>query len=229
MGISSSTESKSIVEAQASIAQQYSGECSISCSNVMDNTTVNLENAYFSDFNITQSCNINANCMMSSNAGAITDIMAKSGSQADLSGDIPIFKSLVNKSKSDSIVTMKQEILESVQQKCEMKNSNEMRNVTINANNPSFTKISVNQLGNVTGGCTMSNLLNASALASGQADSTARNGKEKKGKNGKIVSSIGIIVLLMVIVVVAFLMLRTVANSPQTQDTIVKLATVAAV
>lgn len=228
-GIFSSSQSRSTVDAQGDITQQFSGSCDISCTNAINNATINIENSFFSDFDITESCNINANCNIDSNATALSDILAKAQSQADLSGNIPLWNALVSEAKTDSSIDIKQKIMQSTQEKCHMTSANEINNLTLNANNANMSKISVNQVGNLNGGCTLSNLLEASAKATGLADSTSRNGKQKKGQKGKKLSSIGVIIFFIVVVIVVFLMFRTFANSPELQQNAMKLATIAAV
>jgi ABC-type antimicrobial peptide transport system permease subunit len=228
-GIFSSAESTSIVDAQGLITQQYSGECDISCTNAIGNVSIDLENTYFSEFDITQSCNVNAQCSIDSNATALSDILAKAKSQTDVSGNIPLWNALVSESKTSSIIDIKQQILQSTQEKCHFKSANEIGDLKLNSNNSSMNKVSVDQLGNVTGGCTLSNLLEASALASGISESESRNGKQKKGPKGKKFSTFGLIIFLIIAVIVVFLIFRTLANSPELQQNAVKLATIAAV
>jgi hypothetical protein len=227
-GIFSSAQARSTVDAQGDITQQFSGSCDISCSNSINNATINLENAWFSEFDITQSCNINADCNIDSNATAVSDVLAKASSQADLSGNIPLWNALVSQSKTDSSIDIKQKIMQNTQEKCHFNSANEINNLTLNANNANMSKISVNQVGNVSGGCTLSNLLEASAKATGLADSTARNGKQKKGPKGKKTSSIGLIIFFIIVVVLVFFLFKYVINSPDTQQNVVKLATLAA-
>ena len=202
MGASSST-AKSEQQAEATIAQQFSGSCNVTCTNIQSNTSIDLINSIIGgDINLTQSCSVDANCSISSSSDAVTDIMFKADNSTNAKDAGPFSSDTAD---SESRQNMKQKVLQKTTETCEMSSLNEMRDVSILAVNSQIAgSININQSGSTKGSCQLQNNMSAAATATAMASNTAKSGKDKK-KSDKKSTMAQIFGFIAVMVVVYFI------------------------
>lgn len=198
--------------AQAYIAQQFSGSCDIICQNTSDNVNIDIINSIIGgSINLTQTCSVNANCMISGSSDATSDIMFKAANSTNAknagnvwSGDWFNFDYSSSSSRQD----IKQKIMQSTTQTCKMASLNQLNDLTILAANSVIGgSINVGQTGSVAGQCQLKNNLSAAASATAMASNTATSGKDKKGSklggSGTIIVIVGILGLMFVVYILA--------------------------
>lgn len=207
MGQSVSTSS-SEQSAQAFIAQQFSGSCNITCTNIAQGINIDLINTVVGgSLELTQSCNVDANCMISGSSDATSDVLFKATNSTNaknagniFSGDLFNF----DYASSASRQNIKQKIIQNTTQTCKMASLNQLDNLSILAVNSEIGgNIAIGQTGSTSGQCQLQNNLSAAASATAMASNTATSGKDKKGsKKGSSSIFIGIFAILGLCIVV---------------------------
>jgi len=203
-GISGSSAS-SDQSAQAFLSQQFSGSCDITCTNTMDNINIDIINSVVGgDVSLTQTCSVDASCMISGSSDATSDIMFKAANSSNAKNASAPFSFNADFASSSSRQDIKQSILQSTTQTCKMASLNQMNDITILAANSVIGgSIAIGQTGSVAGKCQLSNNLSAAATATALASNTATSGKDKKGsKKGGSAVVIGIFVILGICIVI---------------------------
>jgi hypothetical protein len=228
MGYSQS-KTKSEQYAETYLTQQFSGTCDVTCDNSIDNLTIDIINSTVGgDVKVSQSCSTNANCLISSNMDATSDVLftALNSSNAANAGNIlnMIFGfPSVERSSSKSRQSIRTSINQSDNQTCKLSSYNQMNNVTIFAANSTIGgDISVSQTGSTQGQCQLSNSMSAAAYASGQANNNASSGKDKKtekfsAKSGKI-KIFTYFILGIVVIVIVGIIAKIIAGRSQTSE-----------
>lgn len=185
MGSSVSTSS-SEQSAQAFIAQQFSGSCNITCTNIAQGINIDLINTVVGgSLELTQSCSVDASCMISGTSDATSDVLFKATNSTNaknagnvFSGDLFNF----DFASSSSRQNIKQRIVQSTSQTCKMASLNQLDNISILAVNSQIGgNIAIGQTGSTSGQCQLQNNLSAAASATAMASNTATSGKDKKG------------------------------------------------
>jgi hypothetical protein len=211
MGSSVSTSS-SEQSAQAFIAQQFSGSCNITCTNIAQGINIDLINTVVGgSLELTQSCSVDANCLISGTSDATSDVLFKATNSTNaknagnvFSGDLFNFDYASSASRQD----IKQRIVQSTTQTCKMASLNQLDNLSILAVNSQIGgNIAIGQTGSTSGQCQLTNNLSAAASATAMASNTATSGKDKKGSkkggSGVIIGIFAILGLAVVTYIVA--------------------------
>jgi len=204
MGVSSS-KSSSTQTAEAYLAQQFSGSCNVTCTNITDDTNIDIINTIVSgDINLTQKCAVDASCSISSTSDATSDIMFKAANSTNAKNAGGIFPN-IDSAVSDSRQIIKQSIIENTTEKCDMSSLNQMNNVNILAVNSKIGgSINIDQTGNATGSCQLKNNMTAATTATAMATNSAKSGKDKKGgKKSTIAQLIGFLAVLTMVYFIA--------------------------
>ena len=186
--------------ANANITQQYSGTCKIKCNNEINGADIQTINSKVGDIRVTQTCTVNGQCLMDSSSSALADVVFKAvNSAASSLGDL-------GGSDTKSYQEINENIQQYVSQKCDVGSSNSMNNISIFASGSYIPGgIEIKQEGDAHGGCALSNVMKATAKATGISDNCAAAGKsaKKKGCSGKS-GGIGTLILYGIIAVVLF-------------------------
>ena len=186
--------------ANANITQQYSGTCKITCNNSINNADIQLVNSNAGDIRVSQTCKVNGQCLMNSSAGALADVVFKAVNSAASSFNPS------GGSSTNSYQEINENIQQYVNQKCEVSSSNSMNNISIFASGSYIPGgITIEQEGTAVGGCALSNVMSATAKATGISDNCAAAGKsaKKKGCSGKS-GGIGTLILYGIVAAVLF-------------------------
>ena len=184
MGGSKSTV-LSVQEAEQQLQQSYKGTCNISCTNVMNNTTIDIENTTINGgITITQVCSVDANCAISSTMDISASIFFSAKNSAGASpawGLLTGYAPNVDLSSISSYQEMRQQLSQNVMETCKVSSTNEMNNLTIFMNNDVINGgLQIDQSGNITGGCALSNSMQMAATATGLVTNNAQAGKKAK-------------------------------------------------
>lgn len=211
MGTSVSVSS-SEQSAQAFLAQQYYGSCDVSCQNIQDNTNIDIINSVVNgDINLTQTCSVDANCMVSNSSDATSDVLFKASNSTNaknasnlFSGSIFNFDAAISESRQN----IKQTIIQNSTEKCNMSSLNQMNDVNILAANSTIGgSINISQQGSVQGSCQLGNNFTAAAAATAMASNTATSGKDKKGQkkggNSALITFLGFVGVMVVVFILA--------------------------
>lgn len=206
----SSAQTISEKKAEAFLAQQFHGSCDIICKNIQENTVIDIINSSIAGgINITQKCDVNAKCAVSSTGDATSDVLfkAKNSTNAKNSGGFLQFND--DESLSSSRQDIKQTIIQKTDESCKLASVNNMTGLSILAANSSLTGgINIDQSGSTSGSCKLGNNMSAAATATGMSDQTATSGKDKKGQKFGDKAGIGSILGFVVIIVVVFILAR---------------------
>jgi len=216
MGIGTSTSSNTSSQAaDASITQQYSGTCEVTCSNSMDNTNVTLINSDVGgNVTVTQTCSANGTCLFNNTMDATADVEFKAANSATAKDAGSWFVGFFNKdvSKNSSYQSIQEQINQMINQKCSVVSSNQMNDTNIFAQNSHIGgDIAIGQQGTANGNCQLNSSMNASAYATGTIDNCATSGKKAKkcgaGKGGSsvwiyLIASVVIIVIIAIILLI---------------------------
>src|ERR1043166_1938856 len=209
MGGASSSSSSSIQSAEAYISQNLSQSCNITCQNIASGISIDIINSVIGgSVNLTQSCQVDANCMISGSSDAASDVLFKARNSTNakdtgglFSGNLFNFDQATSISRQD----IKQKIIQNTTSTCKLASLNQLNDVTILAANSNIGgSINIGQTGSVQGSCQLSNNLSASATATALASNTAQSGKDKKAqKGGPLVFILGFIVIMVVVFIIA--------------------------
>lgn len=198
----SSTVSSSTQIGNTDITQQYSGTCQISCNNQIDSVNITSINSKINGISVTQTCAANGQCLMNSSQNALADTAFKATNAA-----ASALNWLPQSSKTISYQEINENIQQYVNQKCKITSSNEIGSVDIYAVNSDIANgIVIGQNATAGGSCSLSNLMSATAKATGIADNCAASGKaaKKKSCKGKGKGSFGTFILYGIIGMVLF-------------------------
>jgi hypothetical protein len=202
ISVSSSSSEQS---AQAFLSQQFSGSCNITCTNTMNNINIDIINSVVGgNVSLTQSCSVDASCMISGSSDASSDVMFKAANSTNAKNASAPFSFDADFASSSSRQDIKQSILQNTTQTCKMASLNQMSDITILAANSVIGgNIAIGQTGSVAGQCQLKNNLSAAATATALASNTATSGKDKKGsKKGGSAVLIGIFIVLGICIAV---------------------------
>ena len=204
------SENESTQIANANLAQQYGGSCSIKCDNELSSGSIAIINSNVQgNVDITQSCSANGQCMITSSQNAASDVFFKAANSAAAGNAAGIFPSnnidiAINKAYQD----INQTITQTVNEKCDVSVNNNMSNVDIYAQNSNIGgSLVIGQNGVTNGNCNLSNQMQATALATGTIDNCAITGKKAKTCGGKGSGSILTYILYAVGIIVAFVVI----------------------
>lgn len=208
----SSSSATSSQIANANIMQKYSGQCNLLCNNTLSGADIAIINSNLQGgINITQSCSVNGQCVMNNQQNALTDVIFKASNSA-AAGDI-VGVLGADFSTTGSYQDINQNIQQSVSQKCNLSSINDMKNISIFAENSSLSGgIDISQTGSNAGSCTLSNIMSATERASGEVNNCSSSGKKAvKACGGKgnfswldILMIIGVCILIFFTVVVIY-------------------------
>lgn len=205
---SSSTYSDSV--ANASIAQDYSGSCSITCNNQISDVTIDIINSNVQGgINFSQECTVDGQCLFSTTMSATADLFQKASNSsnakdADASWLTP---PNITSSSSESRQEINESIIQTTNQSCNAQTVNDIDNVNIVAENSQISGgINIGQVGTSTASCTMNAAFTALASGSQYATNTAESGKdkkgEKKGDKGSFMQSLTTLLIVLGILIV---------------------------
>ena len=197
-------------EDNSRIVQQYSGTCSVSCQNEIDDVSIAIINSSVGgNVEVTQSCAVNSQCAFQTTQSALSDAILKAQNSSNAA--LRYLSIGVTTSKINSPQSISQPISESVTQSCNLSSTNDLDNVSIFASNSQIGgNVVVGQVGDVRGGCALQTSMTAQELATASNNSCAQSGSKKScgGKGGKgsigkyVLYGIGAIVLFMVVMLV---------------------------
>lgn len=201
MGLSDASAT-SEQQANASISQQYYGQCNFVCSETMNDIVIDLSNSVLNGgITISQQCSVDGHCSMNANLNAYSSIYlkAKNSAQATDAGNWwSGFAGNITVSNADSYQNINQYLAQTVSQTCNMNSSNDMNNVLIFAQNSDLNGgIVISQSGEANGSCDLNASMTATAYATGQVQNTASSGK-KGDKN--LIGTILIVAVVFLII-----------------------------
>ena len=209
------SENDSTQIANANLAQQYGGSCSVKCNNTLSSGSISVINSTVQgNVEITQACSANGQCMITSSENAASDVFFKAANSAAASNAASILPSnnidiAINKAYQD----INQNITQSVSQKCSTTSSNNLNDVSLFAENSNIGgNMIIGQTGTADGNCTLSNQMTATALATGTIDNCAISGKKAKVCGGKGGSGILTYVMYAVGIIIAFVVVMFVIH-----------------
>ncbi len=207
MGGGSSSVSQSEQSAQAFLSQQFYGSCNITCTNIASDVDIDIIGTVIGgSVNLTQSCSVDANCMVSGSSDAASDILFKAKNSTNakdvgglFSGSLFNFDSARSSSRQD----IKQSIVQSTTEKCKLASLNQMNDITILAANSVIGgSINIGQTGSTQGTCQLSNNLTAAASATAMASNVAQSGKDKKAQKGGLLVFVAVFAGIMIAVAI---------------------------
>ncbi len=213
MGTSTSISS-SEQSASAYLSQQFSGSCDITCTNIAEGINIDLINSVVGgSINLTQTCSVDANCMVSGSSDATSDIMFKAANSTNAKNASNLFSGdLFNMdfAQSSSRQNIKQKIIQNTTETCKMASLNQMKDISILAANSVIGgSINIGQTGSTSGQCQLSNNLTAASSATAMASNTATSGKDKKGQKGGLT----IILVFVAFIVISYLGAKMYTNN----------------
>lgn len=165
---------------------------------------------------LTQSCTTNGNCVSNNSMDATSDISFKGLQSSNAgqawsiwSGNPFSFDTAVNISRQ----TMKETILQTSNQKCNVSSLNQMNDISIYAQNSNIGgAIKLSQTGDVSSGsCQMGNIMTAAAKATGISQQTASSGKDKKAQSG--LGTVAVIIISIAVLVVIFILAKIILGN----------------
>jgi hypothetical protein len=219
--------SKATAEAtiNESLINSYAGTCDFQCNNKISNVYVDVVNTTIEGgLKIEQQCSSDGTCSINTSMDSLVDTVAKAAASSNAK-DVGFLQGILDKSESDSRVTINSFLDQEVYDKCSIQSSNDMSNVNIFAVNSEIDGgILIGQVGTVTGSCSFQTTMKAVQKASGNANSTSVSGKQKCGECCGACSNIGVVAMyvgigLLVVVVLgvaAYIVYRMTNKSPTT-------------
>ena len=211
------------------ITQQYSGNCDIECTNSLENVDITLINSKVGNIDITQSCNVNAQCTMDSTNDAMADITFKANNQAKAASCgsvLNIFSGGICNSDVNNRF-YEQEIFNQItNQNCKIGSTNDIDRLNILAVNSEIDNgIYIGQLGTDVGSCKLSSTMEATAQISGITDNCSTSGKKAgkscSGKQGKTAGQVFLIIgIVIVLIIVSCILFRFIFPSSSSQKNI---------
>lgn len=201
----SSSKASSSQIANANIMQKYQGQCNITCDNELSGANIALINSSSGGINVTQSCSVNGQCVMNNQQNALSDVFFKAKNSA-AAGDILGVLAL-DISDTSSYQDINQNINQTVTQNCNISSINDMKNISIFAENSTIDgAIDISQTGKNTGGCVLKNIMKATERATGEVNNCSSSGKKAiKSCGGKgNFSWITILVIIAVCILIFF-------------------------
>lgn len=204
VGTSDST-AQSYQSAYQNIAQYYSGSCQFSCNNLIDNLSVIVEDTTITGgIKIEQNCYVDGACLLQNTTDAVASIMLSANNSAGASDAGGWLAGLANFDFANAVSfqDMRQLMNQAVSQKCNFTSNNDMENVVVYASGSGISGgILIDQTGNTSGSCTLNDMMEGTATATGQATNDAQSGK--KAKSGmQWLGLVGIVAAIIVVIVV---------------------------
>lgn len=204
----SNTSSQS---ADATLTQQYSGTCDVSCENDINDVNIDLINTTVNgNVTISQVCAANGTCLFNNSMDATSDVMFKASNSANATDAGSWFAGVFNADISDnsSVQSIQETIGQIINQSCKVTSTNQMNDVNIFAANSYIGgNIGIGQQGSANGNCQLNSTMTAAAYATGTIDNCATSGKKvmKKCGAGKGSKSIGYFAMYFGIAVAIFI------------------------
>jgi hypothetical protein len=228
MGGSTSTSS-SVQAAEAYLAQTVSGSCNITCQNIASGINIDIINTVIGGgINLTQTCSVDASCMISSSSDATSDILFKATNSTNAANASNLFSGSIfnfDTASSMSRQNIKQKIIQNTTQTCKLASLNQLSDVSILAANSAIGgSINIGQTGSTSGQCQLQNNMSAAASATAMASNSAQSGKDKKGqKKGSsavLITIAGIAVLIIIVFIIGKLYTSERDGNTQTAEKI---------
>ncbi|HSA76060.1 MAG TPA: hypothetical protein VLE02_00825 [Nitrosarchaeum sp.] len=203
MGISFSSVTND-TENISELVQRFNGSCDATCTNVIDNASIIIRNSKIGgDVRLTQTCSVNANCMMNSAMDANVDLLnkatntAQAGAAWSLWTGNPFSFSFANISNTQK---NRSTLYQSANEKCNFATLNQMNNVSILAENSDISgNVYFGQSGSTQGQCILNNAMNATVKSTTDANNTASSGKSTFSFDTVMYVIIAIVFLMLVI------------------------------
>lgn len=213
----SNTDNENTQIANANIAQQYSGTCQIRCDNKISGSSINIINSQVGgDVGIEQTCSVNGQCMFNNNQSALADIFFKAANSGNAQSVQNIWQgnlAAIANVSNISYQNMNENIVQNINQKCDVESVNDISDSTIYAINSQIGgKVVIGQEGQATGNCTLMSGMNATAKAMGLSDNCAAAGKKAKKACGGKGGGIGTYILYGIIGLVIFVAIMLVVR-----------------
>lgn len=179
------------------VFQASSQACAASCSNVQSGNIVFLDGTTTGDINFVQSCEADANCMMTQALQSLTDqlLTLKQGNQSEANlfgGGFNVGTVNLNLSEQE----IKNQVTQIMSALCTADVTNVQNGNIVYARNSKTGNISFKQDGNAKADCVMQN--SATAKAKLAADNTQTNAITAGGIGGII----GLVILIIIIAVI---------------------------
>lgn len=214
MGGSNSSSIYNEQDAFLASTQQYSGDCDVSCTNSMNDDTINIINSDVKgSVNVTQTCSVDASCMFNNTMDSAIDVLMKASNSAGASNAADFWSAAIgsNKSQITNVQDTRISIGQDISQHCKIDSVNEMDNTTINVINSVIGQdVNLSQSGDAKGKCVLNSSMSASAKASESSDNQANSGKGAVKKGGK--SQIMRMLMILMVVVVAVVIVVIIAK-----------------
>jgi len=208
MGLSVSTSTSSSEQsANVYMAQQFSGTCNVTCQNVLSGADISLINSTVGgNITVSQTCSTDANCLISSTSDATSDVMFTAANSSNAGNAQSMWPGSIGISTADSSSRqdIRQNIIQSTNEECNVSSVNQMNNISIFAANSTIGGgISIEQNASTQGQCQLTNSMSAAAYASGMATNDAKSGKDKKGQMGSTAAWIvgGILLVIGIFII----------------------------
>lgn len=206
MGLLGSSTSKSLSEqnAEAYLTQQFSGNCNISCQNLVSGASITIDNSKITgNVGISQTCSANGNCLINSSQNALADLMLKAKNSSAAKAAFSVWELdpfNTDVSESESIQNIREAINQTNNEMCNISSLNNMNNVSILVENSSIDgNVGFSQTGSSNGTCTLNNNMSATAIGTGLANNSSTSG------GSDIVTLLKYIVIAIAIVVVCMI------------------------
>src|SRR3989338_5516639 len=144
MGVNiSKSTSTSVQTADVDISQQFAGTCNMSCSQIMSGAKVDIKDSTVNGgINFTQTCSVDANCIINSSMDAASDVLFKTGLESNAkSGNsgIGLLKgfSLFDYTNSTSTArqAIKQSLSQANNQECNVSSDQQITDVSVSVEN----------------------------------------------------------------------------------------------
>jgi hypothetical protein len=203
MGISLSVISNT-TDNTAELVQRFNGTCNASCSNIIDNASIIIRNSKVGgDVRLTQTCAVNANCMINSVMDANIDILNKATNSSQAG---PAWSLWTGNPFSFSAAAVsntqknRSDLYQISNEKCDFSTINQMNNVSILAENSDISgSIYFGQTGNTSGQCALENGMKAATKSTIDTNNTASSGKSSLNFNVVMYVIIAIVVIMLLI------------------------------
>lgn len=189
MGVNiSKSTSTSVQTADVDISQQFAGTCNMSCSQIMSGVDVKIKDSDVQGgINFTQTCSVDANCIINSSMDAASDVLFKTGLESNAkSGNsgIGLLKgfSLFDYTSATSTArqAIKQSLSQANNQECNVSSDQQITDVSVSVENSTIGGgINFNQSSSVQAKCALSNSMSAAAQAAGFATVKSQSGGGK--------------------------------------------------
>ena len=207
--------------AEANIAQTFSGTCSISCQNQLSNANIVCENCNIGgNITVSQACSSDGQCIINSSMTALEDILLKAQQSANAESILQLIPS-VNSSNNTVIQNILENIYQSTTESCNINSVNQANNVNIFAENANIGgSIQIAQSGSTYGNCQLNSMMNATAIGTAQSDQCASSGKSliKCSSGTNWISILVIAVIVIVVLIGGYILAKYLSKRSQRKN-----------